>query len=371
MHLRAIIAIARKDALDILVNRSTLIGLLTPIFLALIFALIGQIIGTTTSDILIYDPGNSPLEQSISAGISHPHFVRANSADEVTRAFGADGTKHSSTYTVGLVIPAGFESALQQGQHLTVQLYVNGDRSSPQQERLLSAVITTYARQVATPTDPVVVQAALINPPAVNDLTIGIGTFYALAAVMSSFFVGMSLVSNMVVEEREKKTLRMLLVSPASLVDIIVGKSAVALVYQLILALVTLGITGGFIGQLPLLLGFVLIGSFFTLALGLVAAGLFQTTSGTGAFGGIAVFLFILPVFFIAPFFGNNGNIVVTLTKLLPTYYIGDGIYQALAATTTAVSLGTDLGVSLGVVAALFGLAVWLLHRQAAVTAIA
>lgn len=368
MHRRAIFAIARKDALDILVNKMTLIGLLTPILLALLFVFLNQVLGASTSDILIYDPGNSPLEQAVGAGFSHPRFVRVSTANDVISAFGADGSKHSSSYTLGLVIPDGFEGALQSGQRPTVQFFINGDRSSLQQQSLLTAVITDYARHISAPTDPVQVQAAMINPPSSNDISAQIGTFYALAATMASLYVGMSLVANMVVEERERKTLRMLLVSPASLVDIVIGKSGVAFGYQLLLALIAMAITGAFIGQVGLSLLFILIGTCFSLALGLLVAGIFQSTSATGAFSGVSTFIFIVPVFFIAPFFGGSDNTLVAIFKLLPTYYIGDGLFHAFNSTTSAASLATDLAVGVGSVLVLFALAVWALRRQASQT---
>jgi ABC-2 type transport system permease protein len=309
------------------------------------------------------------LEQVVGAAFSHPHFVRAGSANEVSNAFGANGTKKQVSYTVGIIIPANFDAELQADQTPQVQLFVNADKSNAQQLDLLAGAITNYARHVSTPIDPVTVQKALINPPASNDFSVDVSKFYSMAAVMTSFFAGLSIVANMVVEERERKTLRMLLVSPASMVDIVVGKSGVAFTYQAILALITLGITSGFTGQIPVTLLFILIGTSFTVCLGLLAAGIFQTTSATGAFGGVAGFMFIVPAFFATPFFGDNANGVVTIIKLLPTFYISDGIYHALSSVTTASSLSLDVGISFGATALLFILAVLALRRQTVVTA--
>ncbi len=70
MHIRSILAIARKDALDILLNKATLTLLLTPIFLAVLFVVIGALLGSHTTNALVYNPGKSGVEQIISSAFS-------------------------------------------------------------------------------------------------------------------------------------------------------------------------------------------------------------------------------------------------------------------------------------------------------------
>ncbi len=49
MHPRIIRAIARKDALDLLLNKQTLFMLLTPIIMALLFLFLGNILSGSTT----------------------------------------------------------------------------------------------------------------------------------------------------------------------------------------------------------------------------------------------------------------------------------------------------------------------------------
>src|SRR5579871_5385398 len=64
MHIRTILAIARKDAIDIRKNKQTLIGLLTPFVMGIVFIFV-QILfsGRGTSQVYIYDPGHSNISQ--------------------------------------------------------------------------------------------------------------------------------------------------------------------------------------------------------------------------------------------------------------------------------------------------------------------
>ncbi len=92
MHPRSILAIARKDALDILLNKTTLSLLLTPIVLALLFLLIANLLGSHTTNALIYDPGRSSVEQVLKSAYSDLKITYANSPGDVAAAFGPDGS---------------------------------------------------------------------------------------------------------------------------------------------------------------------------------------------------------------------------------------------------------------------------------------
>lgn len=368
MHRRTILAIARKDALDILLNKSTLMVLLSPIFVAVLFAFINGVFATKTSKLLIFNPSGSAVEQVLTGAFQKPEIVRVGSPDEVAAQFGADGTKKSSDYVAGLVVPADFEASLRAGGHPQVGLYVNGDQVTNQNRQLLMQAITDYSRSVANPQPPATIAITTINPPKPNSALQDLGAFYAAAALLTSFIVGTSLVPGLLVEEKEKKTLRMLMVSPASWGDIIASKLLVGLTYQIILSLVILAVVQGFFGQVPLLMLFLVLGALFGGAIGLLLGSIFKTQSATGALAGMISFLFLIPAFFVGPF-GQvlQGNPVADVMKAVPTYYLAEGIINALQSQSSAGTLTLDVGIVGGCIVLLFGGALWALRRQAAV----
>ena len=89
MSIRSTLAIARKDALDIILNKSTLLLMLTPLILAVIFVGIDVLLGSHTTNALIYDPGKSNVEQVIDKAFSDIKVTYVNSPDAVTAAFGS------------------------------------------------------------------------------------------------------------------------------------------------------------------------------------------------------------------------------------------------------------------------------------------
>ncbi len=371
MHPRVIRAIARKDALDLLLNKQTLVMLMTPIFLAIFFVVIGVLIGNSTTDMLVYDPGYqsgqpSGVEQVLMSSFSNAHITQANSAQDVAAAFGPDGAQKKSSYALGLVVPPNFEASLRAGQQPSLQHNNNGDDINNQQSVLLQSALANYSRAVVSPA-PVGLSTATINPPGPNSNLTDLTGFYALGALLSSFLIGMAVAPGLLIEEKEKKTLRMLMVSPASWADVIAAKLLVAFGYQLILALIALAITQGFIGQIPLVLLFALLGSIFSVALGALAGSIFKTQGAAGAFSGIGVFIYIIPIFFVGSVGLSLNNPVTQAVKVLPTYWLADGVANALQNRAAIGNTLIDVAIVVGSVLVLFLLAVWGLRRQASV----
>ena len=371
MHFRIIRAIARKDALDLILNKQTLVMLMTPIIMSFLFLFLGNLISGSATEILVYDPGyqaSKPVsvEQVLKGAFSNGHITLASSAQEVTDAFGPNGTQKKSPYAVGLVVPANFEADLREGKQPALQLYIDGDDVSNQQSLLLQSAVANYSRAVVSPT-PITLNTSTINPPASKSVGDALAGFYALTALLSSFFIGMSVAPGLIIEEKEKKTLRMLMVSPASWADVITAKLLVALAYQLVLSLVVLGIIKGFTGQVPLVLLFALLGSLFSVSLGALAGSIFKSHAAAGAFGGLGVFIFITPLFFsdLIGFGGNNP--FSQIIKVLPAYWLGDGVIKALQSRATLDTILVDAGIVVGSTLVIFLISIWGLRRQASV----
>src|SRR5260221_1306236 len=130
MHPRSILAIARKDALDILLNKTTLSLLLTPIVLALLFLLIANLLGSHTTNALIYDPGRSSVEQGLKSAYADLKITYANSSGDVAAAFGPDGSHKTTSYALGLAIPVAFDASLRSGGDPPANVYSDGGKVS-------------------------------------------------------------------------------------------------------------------------------------------------------------------------------------------------------------------------------------------------
>ena len=368
MHTRSIFAIARKDALDAISNKATLVMLLSPFLLALLFLLIDVLLTNHTTGVLVYNPGKSGIEQIVDHESSGIKVTYVNSPDQVTAAFGPNGSKKDSPYELGLIVPPDFDANLRAGQHPQVTLYINGNNISNEQSQLLLNALNNYTRGVVNPQPPATIAQTTINPPSptTNPFQV-IGQVYAVAVLLGSLVIGSGLVPHLMVEEKEKKTLRMLMASPASFADVIVAKALVGLFYQFLLALLAVAIMGGFGGQIPQLLLFILLGSLFSVSTGLLIGSLVNSCGAVQAFCGVMSFLYILPLFFVGTFAQLLGNSAFNQAiKILPTYYIADGAANAVTSASTLSATMVDASITVGFILALALLSLYELRRQVA-----
>ncbi len=65
----------------------------------------------------------------------------------------------------------------------------------------------------------------------------------------------------------------------------------------------------------------------------------------------------------------KDGSLLLRGLQFLPTYYMADGLLNALQNQGTPGGILLDLGVTLGCMLVSLGISVWLLYRQAVVTA--
>lgn len=272
---------------------------------------------------------------------------------------------------MGLIVPVDFESALHSGAHPQVSLYTNGSSNIDHHENaLLQAAIINYARQVASPQPPLALSTAMINPPAITRIGNLLDTYYSAVSLMTSFIVGLSLMPGLLIEEKERKTLRMLMVTPASFTDVIAGKLLIALIYQLVLSGIVLAIQSAFTEQVPLTLLYTVLGACFSLMLGLLMGSIFSTAGAAGAAGGLLFLAYVVPSVFIGPLASLLGTSpIMQAIKALPTYYIVDGIYSAMQGQASAGNTLLDLSLIAGSIGVLFVITAWLLRRQSAVAA--
>ena len=370
MHIRSIMAIARKDALDLLLNKTTLFFLLTPIMLAVLFAVIGGLIANknASANILIYNSDNSGVEQFVGKVIIGAPIMHASSASEVANAFGQQGSHTNTSYVLGLVIPAHFESSIHAGGHPQIQLYLNYNYWSDNSEKMLEHTLSDYARSLTSPQTSLNFAVTTINLPTVSNFARDYSQRYAMAGLLYSLTIGIAFVPTMLIEEKEKKTLRLLMVSPASWSDIVLSKLLVALVYQLLISSAVLLIQGGFSGQVPLLLLFTLLSACFGLVIGLFFGCICQTNGTLGTFVGLMSFAYTLPALVIGPLYTVvQGSLLEQMIRVLPTYYMADSFLKAIQNQASLANTLPDIVILLGGTVLFFLLAIWALRRQSAV----
>lgn len=173
--------------------------------------------------------------------------------------------------------------------------------------------------------------------------------FHLMFAV---FWLAFSLVPHLMIEERENKTMDVLMVSPASAGQVILGKGIAGLFYATVGAGISAYLYWGYVTNwLPVLLGFVCSAAFsivFMLAIGGMVTGQKQLMIAAQPI----IFLMIVPTFFYQE--PNLAQWLRQFVSLLPTVAASKIIGYGLADSIPVTGLLTNIAITLAFTAAAY-----------------
>lgn len=262
----------------------------------------------------------------------------------------------------GLVLPADFDAVLQAGGRPDLEFYVSG--ASLASNRVILGVTTIDLVRAVSGSEPPV---SVVVTPVGNEDYVPVGdrllptmVFYAVM-IAALFLPAASLV-----DEREKRTLDAVLVTPTRMSDILVGKGSFAVVLAMIMGLATLALNNAFAGEFGAMALILLIGSVMMtlvgLTLGLWARDITTMYTAIKA-GGILVFLPVVFVLF--------PGLPQWIPKLIPTYYFLQPIYDIAIRGDTFADVVPELLIAAAFCIALVPLVAWVARwsqRQLAMT---
>jgi ABC-2 type transport system permease protein len=354
MNWRAVWAITRKDLVDAAKNQWLLLGLIMPIAMALLFRVFfpsGD--EANTLAVAVYDPGHSRL---VAALRQLPELQVLEAASEEALRDEVEGEAVG-----GLAVPVGFDMAVEAGERPTLVVYRNvrasGSELAAFRQLLDQRVWALTGQEMPARTTFVDVPAL---PAGATEFRID-RYLLIILLVLALSMVGNLVVPVLMVEEKEKHTLQVLLVSPARPVDVVVGKALTGLIYSLLVAGVLLALSQGLTGDLPVTIIIVLLGSLFMVAVGLLIGGLCHTTAQVNTWATIIMLVLVLPVWSIEAL--QPPAFVDAATRLIPSYYLVKPLGLALAGQVSLTQVWVDLAILAGsAIVALAGV-VWALRR--------
>lgn len=176
--------------------------------------------------------------------------------------------------------------------------------------------------------------------------------------------VGMYVPSMMIAEEKEKKTLGVLLLSPATPTEIFIGKGLLTFISVLISFIILLAISSGngFAHLDVVFIGGILT-TIFCILVGIIVGLLSKNQMATGVVG-TPIYMALLLI----PMLGSMGSSALEkIAKAFPTYYYNDMLYMALSGTeskNTLLDMMPQVGILLGSVIVAFGLLVFIYRKK-------
>jgi len=247
----------------------------------------------------------------------------------------------------GMVLPHGFDAAVAAGEQPDLLFYVSGE--SLASNRVILAMTTIDLVRGVSGSDPPV--TVVVTPVGDEDFVpVGdrlLPLMVAYAVMIAALFVPAA----SLVDEREKRTLDAVLVTPTRMSEVLLGKAMFAVTLAVIMGVVTLVLNGAFGGNPGTMILFLFIGSVMMaemgLMLGLWSKDITSLYTAVKA-GGILVFL---PVFFVL-----FPGLPQWIPKLIPTYYFLQPIYDIAILGATFGDVMPELLAAIAVCVALLPL---------------
>jgi len=321
--------------------------LVMPIIISLVFSLVFGTLFTEKPKLGVVDEGSSQLVAMIRE-LTSVDTKEYDSVSEIKQAV------ESGAVDIGMVIPADFDSSVIQGEETELTTYIWGE-SLAKNRTILGVTIANLVRELTGQEAPVEIEAITLGDEVSipwNDRLL------PLLVLMAVFLGGLFLPATSVINEKEKKTLEALVVTPTTIGDVFVAKGLLGIILSLFMGVVILILNQAFGAEPVLLLLLLALGAIMAAELGLLCGTLLKDiTTLFAIWKGGGILLFGPAIIYMFP------QIPQWIGKLFPTYYLLQPIIEISQRGSGWSDIATNVFILVGLDLILVGVIVFALRR--------
>lgn len=243
----------------------------------------------------------------------------------------------------GLYLPEDFDQQVRSGASPTLEFYVGGE--SLASNRIILAVTTLeLIRQIEGTPPPVEV---VVNQLGEATLDIGLRLLPMLLMLVVAVAAGFMTAAS-IVQEKEDRTLSALLVSPASITDVIAAKAAFGILLGMVTGFATLVFNDALLGRTGTHFLILLVAALMMSEFGLLL-GIWARDSNTmfAAWKGGGILIFFPAIFYLFP------DLPQWIAPLGPTYYFINPSFRVVAEGASLSEVSGELAIGALLIAAL------------------
>ena len=352
--MRVILAITLKDCLDAVRDRK-LLPVFAAVLLMIAFFRLGPALRNEDSRTLavVDTEGSSVLDQWVDSGNFDLH--RASSRQEMEHFLGGEDTA-----VLGLVLPPDLDQAVTGGAYLELDGYVDHWVSDSNAEEIGSFFESELTALTGRPVRiDLHNEVAFTHPRGFKPVTTSFLIVYALVVV------GLMIAPNLMVEEKELKTLDALLVSPASAGQIVIAKAITGLFYCLVAAGLVLVASAPLVVHWDIAILAAICGSLFTVSVGLLLGVALNTRQQLIIWSAVLMFPLFIPVIAseILPDI-QAPALLQQAVSLVPTVPVAEATRWALSGEVPWAEILSGLAVTVACAVALLIVVAWIVRRS-------
>jgi ABC-type Na+ efflux pump permease subunit len=342
-------AIGSKDIVDALKNKNTRTNIILLIFIVVFFYWSSTPRPFDKSiNVVIYDEGHSSLTDlptQLGDGYSF-RFYEASSVQEMERMMGYK--------QLGVVLPSGFDQTLEAGGEPELSGYILWVHRTRVAELELK-YSDKFSELLGQPVRVNIGENFIIPQPDVETSTVHFTILFAV------FWMAVTVVPYLIMEEKQTGTMDALLVSPASAGQVIVGKAIAGTFYVLLSGGLLFALNWAYVTHWGLALLAFVCTALFSIGVAL-ALGVFIKSPQQ-----MRLWMFpIVAVLLVPAFFAQEPNLATNLKAIfswIPTTALMEMIQFAMSSHAPLSQLLTNLAIALGSTVLVFAMVIWKIQR--------
>ena len=352
--LRIIWAIALKDIVDGIKNRAILSNVASVAFVILFYRFLPALGNSDDLPrLMVYDLGQSRLIIELEDSVEFKYY-EGSSVPDLEKFVGRE-----AEVWLGIVLPADFDDALAAGQPPTLDGYVAhwANRADVAETTAFFegqlAALTGQPVRITTEGHAVYPRPEWGGPSFIT----------SMAALITVTIMGTTVVTHLMLEEKQTKTMDALLVSPASAAQVVAGKAVAGLFYCLAAAAAVFVLNAAIIVHWGLALLAAICGALFSVALGLFLGTVFSTKQQLTLWGLLILNVLLVPAFlFIMTDLLPAG--VISVTRWMPTVALSWVFRAACSDGVPVGQVALNLGIVLVSATLVYGGLVWMMRQS-------
>ncbi len=311
-------------------------AILFPVALTFIINVVFGSLFEPVPRLAIVDKGSSEISEK-ARKLSGVDVTTLDSAKQLK-----DGVR-ANDYDAGLVLQKGFDSDVQAGKRPKLNFFIGGE--SLASNRIILAVTTfDMIRELEGSVAPVTVELQTTGGPLVP-LTSRLLPMLVMYAVL---IAGLFIPAASLVEEREKKTIDAVLVTPVQMPDFLAGKAGLGIILAMATGVMTLILNNAFGVNPGALLVVLFLASLMSAEFGLILGSVAKDANTLFTFiKSIGIVLVAPVIFFIWP------GLPQWIAKIFPTYYFLSPVYEVAINDSTLGQVAFELAIGFAICAAL------------------
>ena len=350
MNIRRVYVLLGKELRYSSKNFIFVFAIVIPIVLSLVVTLLFGSLFSGKPKLGINDQGDSELAAMLTNAESL--LSKEYSSDDELRAAVERGA-----VDFGLVIPQQFDTSLKSGDEAQLSGYVWGESLLKNRAAIATSLVVLVREMVGQEV-----------PVEIISISLGDGEdipwekrIFPFIVFMAIFLGGSMVPATSLVDEKQKRTLKALVITPTTLGDVFTSKGLFGFLVSMLVAVMILFLNRAFGNQPYLLVGVLALSALMAAAFGVLLGAfitdintLFAVIKGMGLLLYAPLFIYLFP------------GIPEWIGKLFPTYYMIGPIIDISQKDATWSQVAQDVYVLMGLILLLVVLLTFVSRRESA-----